>query len=199
MRSFGIDELMAVERLFNLACSPTRDLAFLCTKSINLKENTSKTRNYRLNLQTNELLPIDLGPGGATSFCFTPDGEKLFYACDGQIYLANGDGTNPRCISSGVGGASTPVVSADGKRVLFARDVYVNDELQELFEAKSSHLSLAQAHGLCHPLAEARIADELLYRHWDTWRDKRRNALFLLDVETQNLRRVANKDMDCPP
>lgn len=199
MQTLGITELMAVERLFDFALSPVGDFAILSTKRIDLPANTQATKNYRLNLLNNELLPLDLGPGGGSGFYFTPDGAKVFYACDGQIYMANADASHPQKLTSGLGGASNPVPSADGKRVIFARDVYKSEHLQERCTAKGGALSLAESHDLEHPKAQARIADSLLYRHWDEWRDNRRSALFIYDLDSRELCRISPLEMDCPP
>ena len=50
---------------------------------------------------------------------FSPDGEVLFYLHQGQMYLANPDGTNARPLGQFAGPVIDPIWSPDGTRILF--------------------------------------------------------------------------------
>lgn len=94
----------------------------------------------------------DAGNAEATA----PAAEDPFESSP-QIYcLSTGSGEVKR-ISSVEDGVANVKFSPDGKFVAFTRDVKLDNEVKDLFPDL--------------PLADARIIDSLMYRHWDSWHD----------------------------
>lgn len=198
-QSLTIDDLFRIERLLQIALAPDGASAWLCTKRINLETNSSQTLNYLLNCDSGELLAVELHAKGARDLIFSPDGGQIFFAADGQIYKAKPDGQDITQVTTGIGGASNPVPSSNGDRVLFAREVYTDPETQKTAESSDTPLSLADIYKLSHPLAKARTADALLYRHWDSWKENRRSHLFIVETATGQLCDLTPEDADVPP
>ncbi len=55
----------------------------------------------------------------ASTPCFSPDGETLFYLSSGQMHLCRPDGTDARPLSQFAGPVIDPIWSPDGQRILF--------------------------------------------------------------------------------
>jgi len=58
--------------------------------------------------------------------CFSPDGRRIAYFCNGDIYMMEADGTNPVQLTNAPGKDSSPSWSPDGRHVVFCTDR--NDE-----------------------------------------------------------------------
>lgn len=196
-RAMALEDLFKIERLSDFCLSSDGCHAWLVTKRINLDENKTSVHTYVLDCCSGDLRACSLHEKGASGICFSEDGQHIFYAADGQIYTANSDGTSSRCITHGRGGASTPHPSRDGRYVLFVRTLYEDPEVQKKSETTTP--TLADIYRLQHPKANARIADGLMYRHWDSWTENKRNHLFIADVQTGEMRDLTPEAHDVPP
>ena len=198
-RAMKIEDLFQIERLAEICISPDGQTAWLGTRKIDLEQNKTKKHNYVLHLAGNrQPVTVDLHDKGASDFVYSGDGKRLFFVAGGQIYCANADGSNARQITHKAAGASKPVPDFTGKRILFARSVYM-DEACRTAADKGEDLTLAQTYGLAHPKAKARTANSLLYRHWDSWTENKRNHLFMADTETGECIDLTPEDADTPP
>jgi Tol biopolymer transport system component len=63
---------------------------------------------------------IDLGPGRTPSY--SPDGKRLAFASNGNVWTMNADGGNRRRVTKPAFGGFDPTWSPDGKRLAFASD-----------------------------------------------------------------------------
>lgn len=68
--------------------------------------------------------PINLTPGLGLCFdpSWSPDGMKLVFSCDRDIYTINADGSNIVNLTEGNGGGNKPKWSPDGNKILFVSD-----------------------------------------------------------------------------
>jgi len=55
---------------------------------------------------------------------WSPDGKRVVYVADDQLWIADAGGTNPRKITSVNGGAVGPVWAPTGDRIAFVTSVY---------------------------------------------------------------------------
>jgi len=111
------------------------------------------------------------------------NGAKIAYMStksgDVQVWTMNPDGTLQTQISNIDGGVNSFRFSPDETKVLYCKDV----KLQE--SANDMHKDL--------PLADAKIFDDLMYRHWNDWTDYSFSHIFLSDVKDGKF--VAGKDI----
>ena len=111
---------------------------------------------------------------------WSPDGRTIaFVSTRGgspQVWTIPVDGGEAARLTNISTGAFDPIWSPDGKKVAFYSPVYpdcVNDSCNAARAAAAEK----------NPV-KARVYTELLYRHWDSWRDGTRNHLFVADAET---------------
>ena len=111
------------------------------------------------------------------------NGAKIAYMStksgDVQVWTMNPDGTLQTQISNIDGGVNSFRFSPDETKVLYCKDV----KLQE--SANDMHKDL--------PLADAKIFDDLMYRHWNDWTDYSFSHIFVSDVKDGKF--VAGKDI----
>jgi dipeptidyl aminopeptidase/acylaminoacyl peptidase len=95
---------------------------------------------------------------------FTPDGSKVAFIFKGNMWEVGLDGSNPHKVSDIE--MSGFEFSPNGKMILFTADYKFGKTIKELYPDL--------------PYANARIYDDLMYRHWDSWSDdKASNVHFI--------------------
>lgn len=198
-RALEIADLFKVERLSKMALSPDGNFVWIITKRIDLEQNTSKAHSYLIEVKSGDIREIPLHEKNCTEIVYIPDQSGIFFAADGQVFHANPDGSDCRQITKGPGGASSLVPSSDGNRILFVRSVFMNPKTQQQWENTNKDPELAEIYGAAHPKAKVRIADKLMYRHWDSWTENKRNHLFIADVSTGEMVDLTPDDADVPP
>ncbi len=112
---------------------------------------------------------------------FAPDGKTLAFVSDRsgevQLWRMPVDGGEARQLSRFPGGVGSPVWSPDGSLIAVVAEVYPECGA----DAECNRSTRASVDG--GPLA-VRVTDELLYRHWDSWREDRFRHVLLIDATT---------------
>jgi dipeptidyl aminopeptidase/acylaminoacyl peptidase len=123
---------------------------------------------------------------------WSPDGKSVAYVADGQLWVSDATGANPRQISNVQGGASGPVWSPTGGLIAFVTGVYPDCESDacNVERAKAADTAKVKAH----------ITDNLLYRHWNAWTPATRSHLFVVSPNGTGLRDLTTRlRYDVPP
>ena len=113
---------------------------------------------------------------------FSPDGSQLAFISDrddhgAQIWLLPLAGGEARRLTEFPGGLADPVWSPDGSVIAATAEVYPECGADPECNATIRDSVTAG------PLS-AYVTDELLYRHWTTWREGRFQHVLLIDSET---------------
>jgi dipeptidyl aminopeptidase/acylaminoacyl peptidase len=193
--SITFDDFMRIKRISDLQISPKGDLiAFVITK-MDLEKNSSDSDIWIL--PSDEKIPRRLTSSQKADFSprWSPDGKEIaFISSRGgtpQIWIINpygGEATQVSDISTGMSGL---IWSPTGKHIAFVSSVFPecpDDDCNKarLEEKEKSHV-------------QAKIFDELLYRHWDAWRDGMRNHVFVIPVGGGKAVDVTPGNYDSPP
>ena len=170
------------------------DLVAYTVRRYELSENSGTTTLYLHSISDNETQPLlenwksigdvqwaPYGEGSAIYFTGIPapqeeddsaedtgDEEDVDdFASSPQIYRYTIDGQLTR-VSEIEDGVSNLKVSPTGKHVAFTRDIKLDAEVTELYEDL--------------PKADARIIDQLMYRHWNAWHDYKYSHLHVAPI-----------------
>jgi dipeptidyl aminopeptidase/acylaminoacyl peptidase len=115
--------------------------------------------------------------GGDFNALWRPDGKKIGYLTSSsgevQLWEMKLDGSDKKQITSYPGGINGFSYAPDMKHILVIRDVKLDQTPNE----KYSDL----------PLADARIIDDLMYRHWDSWDDYSYSHIFIAPYDDGKL------------
>ena len=127
---------------------------------------------------------------------WSPDGRTLAFLSsrDGgtsQLFLLPLAGGEARQLTTFATGVADPVWSPDGRFVAVTSEVYPECGADAACTAKTAK---AWADGPLH----AHMADELLYRHWTSWRDGRFAHILLVEVATGSLTDLTPGRFDAP-
>ena len=123
---------------------------------------------------------------------WSPDGRRVAYTANGQLWVADVNGANARQITNVNGGASGAVWAPSGDHIAFVTGVYP--------DCDSDACNIERARAADTGKVKAHIADNLLYRHWTEWTPAARSHLFVVSPDGAGLRDVTSGvKYDVPP
>jgi len=196
-RVMTIDDLWKMGRITQTVLSPNNEYAAFVITSYSMEENKGNSDIWLLNVQSGELTQLTVWKSSENSPAWFPDSKTLAFVStkDGspQIYSFKIDDTSElKQLTFLSTGASSPVISKDGKQILFISEVYPECEVDECNKTKDE--------GKAESKVKARVINDLMFRHWNSWRDEKRSHLFLLELDSlKYIDLTLGSKNDCPP
>lgn len=124
-----------------------------------IPENKSNTELFVMNVDGSDKQQITKTAEGEGAARWMKDGEHIAFLSSEsgsrQLWIMKADGTGRRQITEREGGISDFAFSPDETKLLFVADVKNRETVNDI------HPDL--------PLADAHIASDLMYKHWDEW------------------------------
>ena len=151
--------LWSFGRLGNTVVSPDgRRIAFTVTH-YDVEQNKSNSDIYVCGLDGSDMKQLTRTPERENALQWSPDGKHIGFVRGGKVCEINPDGNWEREIAVPDNRSVNEFsYSPDGTKILLVIDVQTGKVL-----GKDVYEDL--------PKASAYIADDLMYRHWDTWKD----------------------------
>jgi dipeptidyl aminopeptidase/acylaminoacyl peptidase len=194
--AFSVHDMLAMERISDPNVSPDGTRVAFNVRVTDLGANRGRTNLWLATTDGSSMRPLTEGSDGAWSARWMPDGKSLAYLApqDGvvQVWKLTIDTGETSCLTDcplDVGGFA---LFPDGERLLLTLDVYPELDPKDAL----AETARRDAERAASPV-KARIYDELLYRHWDTWEDGKRGHLFVL-AEGEYTDLMPGWDVDCP-
>ena len=187
-------DLWSLARVGSPVLSPDGSIVLYTVTTWDLEDFRSRTEIWSVAVAGGEPRPFITSTQGSNSApAWSPDGRRIaFVSTRGgsgpQIWVIPVDGGEARQVTREEGGATGPAWSRDGRRILFVSSVFPEGD------ETADRLRRIAAAG-----SQAKVYDELQYRHWDTWADGRRSHVFVLDLATGETRDVTPGPYDTPP
>jgi dipeptidyl aminopeptidase/acylaminoacyl peptidase len=170
-------------------------VAFVATVPL-VDANRSNSDVWIVPLAGGEPRRLTNGAGADYHPRWSPDGSTIAFVStrggSAQIWTIPVNGGEAAPLTNISTGAYDPVWSPDGKRLAFYSPVYPDC-------ASDSCNAARDAASEANPI-KAKVINELLYRHWDSWRNGKRNHLFIVDVATGAFEDITGANVhDYPP
>ena len=139
--------------------------------------NKGNTDLYVIDVEGGEPRQLTDFEGSESSAQWRPGGGKIGFlsAKSGstQLWEIDPDGTNLRQVSNIEDGIANFRYSPTGTHVSFTRDIKLDQKPAEVYPDL--------------PQADARIIDELMFRHWNSWHDYSYSHLFIAEYDDGEL------------
>ncbi|MEJ2217102.1 MAG: S9 family peptidase [Gemmatimonadota bacterium] len=186
-RAVTIDDMFALARVSDPQISPDGQWVAYTVSRTSLKDEESKTRIWMVPASGGKALPMTLADQSAGRPRWSPDGRYLsFLASRGedaktQVWLLDRRGGEAQQLTDVKQGVSSYSWSPDGKRLLLTiKDPSVADTASEKPKTRPPH-----------------VIDRLQFkRDYAGYLDRRRNHLYVFDLDGHELRQLTFGDYD---
>ncbi len=158
-RLFSIDALEALGRVSGATVSPDGTKVLYGISYESLEQNKSNNELYVMNVDGTDTKRLTVTPASEGDAVWIDGGKRIAFIAphDGipQMWVMNADGSNRRVVTRMKQGVQGFLVSPDGNKVLLVATVKYGRTSQDVYPDL--------------PKANARIIDDLMYKHWDEW------------------------------
>lgn len=188
---FTIDNLIATKRVGDPQLSPDGRTVAFTVGTVSKAENKTLTHIYTIRIDGSGLKQITTGDKSCSSPRWSPDGKRIAYTTGGQVWTMEPDADGRKQVTRISTGAGNPVWSPDGKWMAFNSDVYPECTSDDCNKAEDARLETSKV--------QAKVAERLLFKHWNEWRDRKRTHVLVVQSGGGIATDFTPGDFDSPP
>ena len=149
--------LWAIKRVGSPIVSADNKTVFYTKRIYNTSENKGQTQIYSVPINGGKETQLTNLKGSIGSVSLRPDGDRLAYVYKKQFWEMELDGSNHYEVGGFEFSPANLKYSPDGENVLFSFTKKIDSTTREEYKNLTK--------------SNVKIIDDLMYRHWDTWKD----------------------------
>ncbi len=151
--------LWSFGRVSGAEISPDQSKVLYGTSYYSVPENKGNRELFVMNIDGSNVQQLTKTPGGEYNAVWKPDGSKIAFLSGHsgsmQMWEMDADGKNSVQISDIDGGISGFKYAPDMSKIVYSKEVKLDETVHDLYPDLQK--------------ANAKIATDLMYRHWDEW------------------------------
>jgi len=194
-RPLSFEDFIQIKRISDPQVSPKGDLIAFVVTEMDLEKNASNSDIWIVPTTGGKPWRLTSSPQSDSCPRWSPDGQKIAFVStrsgSPQIWMIDTRGGEAFELSTLSTGASGVIWSPSGKNLAFSSSVYPECPDDDCNKAKMEKKEKSDV--------KAKVFDELLYRHWNAWRDGMRSHVFVIPAEGGDARDLTPGDYDTPP
>ena len=164
-------------RVFDAQLSPNEKTIVYNIQRYNSSTNKGYIDIFSVNIDGGEPTQLTNFVGPELNQRWNKDGSKIYFLSSEsesmQIWNMNADGSEKKQISFVDGDINSFELSPKNNYIYYAQDTKVDKTANEI------HSDL--------PMADVKIIDDLMYRHWNNWTDENYSHIFLSKLEDDKI------------
>ncbi|MEO8426501.1 MAG: S9 family peptidase, partial [Verrucomicrobiota bacterium] len=200
-RPLELEDLFRCRRVSDPQISPDGKWVAYVVAEVDKVENRLNSDIWLIPITGGEPHQLTRSPKHDRHPRWSPDGKWIAFESNRggsfQIYLISMDGGEAKQLTSIATEANQPVWSPNGKELAFVSAVF--PEFSEKPFKESDALNKKKLDAREQSKVKARVITQLLYRHWDSWVDDRRQHIFVAPFAGGDPRDVTPGDRDAVP
>lgn len=170
--------LWSFGRISEFSVSPDEQSIVYGVRYFNIQLNKGQTDIYISALDGSNKKRLTESSDAKYGLKWRPDGKRIGFVSNRagtmQVWEMNPDGSDLKQVSFVSEGLNDFKYSPDNLKVLYLKDVKIDKTVQDI------HQDL--------PKSNARLIDDLMYRHWDEWEDGLYSHIFISDYNNGNIK-----------
>lgn len=169
--------LWEFNRISDARLSPDGSTVAYCITNYDIKTNKRNTDIFLVSVKDKSVQRLTDFEGSEFSPRWHPGGKTIsFLATEGgtvQLWITTTDGKMKNQITEIEGGINSYEFSPDGTHIFYTKDIKLEKTTNEIYPDL--------------PLANVKIINDLMYRHWNDWTDDAYSHIFVADYDGKKI------------
>jgi len=187
---FNAHDMWAMKRISDPAVSPDGSQVAFTLRTNDMEANKGTYDLWVVGVDGSGLRQLTTHPARDNAPQWSPDGHSIYFLStrsgSSQVWRLPFDGGEAVQVTALPLDVDNLKVAPDGKSVAFSAEVFPGSSIDET-SAKLQEIAARKSSGVTF--------DSIFVRHWDTWKDGRRNHIFVMSLENGKVVDVM-KEMD---
>ncbi len=193
---FGVGDMLAMDRISDPVVSPDGNLVAFTVRVTDEAANRGRMDVWIADLEGGAAKRLTTHEANDWHQRFSPDGKALYFLStrsgSSQVWRLELSGGEPTQVTSLPLDVDNLQVFPDGSRLCFTMEVYP--------DAKTLAETAERDEARAASKVQARVYENLLFRHWDSWEDGKRSHVFVWNLAGGDpIDLMQGADMDSPP
>ncbi len=177
-RPFSYEDLISLNRVSDPQVSPDGRHVAYAVRATDLANNRGVVSIWLADLNGSaEPRRLAISDGGASHARWSSDGHLYFISSRSgraQVWRSSAAGTDPVQVTDLPVGVQTFRISPDGRRIAVGLAVFPDCETLDCTTERDTAQAARPTSG--------QVYDQLFVRHWDVWKDGKRNHVFVQSI-----------------